>query len=136
MLQPLLRPLKSHLRHPSNARRRTYRTRSFVFISLEKALEGVLISLCFPLSANDHQLDWSFNHPLELTLMNYKNKADSITATLIPNLFPSFQRPDYEFYIASGFPEFVPVRVLMDDCFTQDDTITLQCKVLNAMQLL
>ena len=80
-------------------------------------------------SANDHQLDWPFNHPLELTLMNYKNKAGSITATLISNLFPLFQRPDYEFNIASGFPEFVPVRVLMDDCFTQDDTITLPLNV-------
>ena len=109
-----------------------------VYLTGEGPGRGTHISAFFSImkSANDHQLDWPFNHPLELTLMNCKNKADSITATLIPNPFPSFQRPDYEFNIASGFPEFAPVRVLMDDCFTRDDAITLQCRVSNAMQLL
>ena len=88
-------------------------------------------------SAKDCQLAWPFRHPVELTLINHKNVPDSIKQTLLPDPpVPSFQKPEEKFNVSSGFPEFAPFSILMDDRFTQNNTISLSCRILNPLDLL
>ena len=83
-------------------------------------------------SENDDKLKWPFNRTVQIKLINHQNEGASITRRLIPYTdCPTFQRPEYVCNIASGFPKFAPVSVLLNDDFTKSDTITLQCTVLN-----
>ena len=87
-------------------------------------------------SDNDHLLDWPFNQMVQLSLINYENEAHSITKSIIPGNSLSFQRPTHKLNIGIGFPAFASVAVLLDDSFIRDNTIQLQCRVTNAMDLL
>ena len=83
-------------------------------------------------SENDNKLKWPFNKTVQIMLINHQNEGASITRRIIPYAdCPTFQRPEYLFSMASGFPKFAPVSVLLNDNFTESDTITIQCTVLN-----
>ena len=87
-------------------------------------------------SDNDDLLDWPFNQMVQLSLINYDNEAHSITKSIIPGNSLSFQRPTHKLNIGIGFPAFASVAVLLDDSFIRDNTIQLQCRVTNVMDLL
>ena len=94
--------------------------------------KGTHISVFFFIMRSEHDnlLSWPFKQSVRFTLMNQKNQAASITEAFAPDLrSPSFQKPEYDMNIASGFPKFARQSVLQDENFTKDNIIFLKCQV-------
>ena len=81
-------------------------------------------------SEHDNLLPWPFKQSVRFTLVNQKNQAASITEAFSPDLqSPSFQKPEYDMNIASGFPKFARQSVLQDENFTKDNILYIKCQV-------
>ena len=94
--------------------------------------KGTHISVFFFImhSEHDNLLSWPFKQSVRFTLINQKNEAASITEAFAPDLHsPSFQKPEYDMNIASGFPKFAHQSILQDENFTQDNIMFLKCQV-------
>jgi len=89
-------------------------------------------------SEHDNLLPWPFKQSVRFTLVNQKNEAASITEAFAPDLHsPSFQKPEYDMNIASGFPKFARQSVLQDENFTKDNILYIKCQVdLNGLTLI
>ena len=94
--------------------------------------KGTRVSLFFVLMRSEHDnlLSWPFKQSVRFTLINQKNSAASITEAFAPDLHsPSFQKPENNMNIASGFPKFARHSVLQDENFTQDNILYIKCQV-------
>ena len=81
-------------------------------------------------SEHDNLLSWPFKQSVRFTLINQKTPAASITEAFAPDLHsPSFQKPEYNMNIASGFPRFAPQMVLQDENFTLKNTVIIHCHI-------
>ena len=83
--------------------------------------KGTHLSLFFVLmhSEQDNLLPWPFKQSVRFTLINQKNPAASITEAFIPDTkSASFQKPENDMNVASGFPKFARQSVLQDENFT------------------
>ena len=81
-------------------------------------------------SEHDNLLPWPFKQSVRFTLVNQKNQAASITEAFAPDLrSPSFQKPEYDMNVASGFPKFARQSVLQDENFTKDNILYIKCQV-------
>ena len=94
--------------------------------------KGTHISVFFVLmrSEYDNLLTWPFKQSVRFTLVNQANPEASISETFVSDLqSPSFQKPDGEMNIASGFPKFAKQAVLNDENFTLGNTIFIKAQV-------
>jgi len=102
--------------------------------------KGTHISVFFFIMQSEHDnlLSWPFKQSVRFTLINQKNPAASITEAFVPDLHsPSFQKPEYDMNIASGFPKFARQSVLQDENFTKDNILYIKCQVdLNGLTLI
>ena len=81
-------------------------------------------------SEHDNLLPWPFKQSVRFMLVNQKNQAASITEAFAPDVqSPSFQKPEYDMNIASGFPKFARQSVLQDENFTNDNILYIKCQV-------
>ena len=101
--------------------------------------KGSHISLFFVLMKSEHDslLPWSFKQAVRFTLINQRNRANDITEAFAPDLTsPSFQRPQGDMNVASGFPRFAKQSVLNDEGFTKDNVIFIKAQIdLNGLNL-
>ena len=94
--------------------------------------KGTHLSMFFVVMRSEHDnlLNWPFKQSVRFTLINQKNPGGSITEAFVPDLnSPSFQKPENDMNIASGFPKFARQSVLQDDNFTQGNVIYIKCQV-------
>ena len=94
--------------------------------------KGTHLSVFFVImrSEYDNLLNWPFKQSVRFTLVNQKNPEASITEAFVSDLkSPSFQKPENDMNIASGFPKFARQSVLQDDNFTQGNVIYIKCQV-------
>ena len=94
--------------------------------------KGTHMSVFFVLMRSEHDslLSYPFKQSVRFTLVNQSNPTASITEAFVPDLSsPSFQRPEKEMNVASGFPKFARQSVLHDDNFTQGNVIYVKCQV-------
>ena len=83
--------------------------------------KGTHLSIFFVVMRSEHDnlLNWPFKQSVRFTLINQKNPGGSITEAIVPDLkSPSFQKPDNDMNIASGFPKFSNQSLLQDKNFT------------------
>ena len=94
--------------------------------------KGTHISLFFVImrSEQDNLLPWPFKQSVRFTLVNQKNQTASITEAFVPDVnSPSFQKPENDMNIASGFPKFARQSILNDEKFTAGNMIYIKCQV-------
>ena len=94
--------------------------------------KGTHISVFFVLMRSEHDslLAYPFKQSVRFTLINQSNPSASVTEAFIPDLTsPSFQRPEKDMNVASGFPKFARQSLLHDDNFTKGNTIFIKCQV-------
>ena len=94
--------------------------------------KGTHVSLFFVLmhSEYDNLLSWPFKQTVRFSLINHVKSEASITEVFAPDLqSPSFQKPESEMNVASGFPKFAPQSVLQDECFTKGNMIYIKAEV-------
>ena len=94
--------------------------------------KGTHISLFFVImrSEQDNLLTWPFKQSVRFTLVNQKNPAASISEAFVPDSkSPSFQKPENDMNVASGFPKFARQSVLQDENFTLGNIIYIKCQV-------
>ena len=94
--------------------------------------KGTHLSLFFVLMRSEHDnlLSWPFKQKVRFTLINQRNPALSITEVFVPDQkSPSFNKPENDMNIASGFPKFARQSVLQDDGYTLDNVIYIKCHV-------
>ena len=94
--------------------------------------KGTHVSVFFVLMRSEHDslLTYPFKQSVRFTLVNQKNPAASITEAFYPDLkSPSFNRPEKDMNIASGFPKFACQSVLQDESFTVNNMIYIKCQV-------
>ena len=94
--------------------------------------KGTHISLFFVVmrSEQDNLLPWPFKQSVRFTLINQKSHSASITEAFVPDLnSPSFQKPENDMNIASGFPKFARQAILHDEGFTLGNMIYIKCQV-------
>jgi TNF receptor-associated factor 2/TNF receptor-associated factor 3 len=94
--------------------------------------KGTHMSVFFVLMRSEHDslLCYPFKQSVRFTLINQGNPSANTTEAFIPDLTsPSFQRPEKDMNVASGFPKFARQYVLHDDNFTKGDTIFIKCQV-------
>ena len=94
--------------------------------------KGTHLSLFFFIMRSEHDnlLSWPFKQSVRFTLVHQKNPSLNITEAFVPDLnSPSFQKPEFDMNIASGFPKFARLSVLQDEGFTQDNVIYIKCQV-------
>ena len=90
----------------------------------------VSVFLVLMRSEHDSLLSWPFKQSVRFTLINQVNSSASISEAFIPDLqSPSFQRPEAEMNVASGFPKFARQSVLQDETFTKGNIIFIKAKV-------
>ena len=90
------------------------------------------VSIFFVLMKSEHDdvLLWPFRQPVTFELLGQTNKAKTTSETFMPDdVSPSFQKPEREMNVASGFPKFAKQSVLRDMNYTKDDAIFIRCKV-------
>ena len=93
---------------------------------------GTHISLFFVVmrSEQDNLLPWPFKQSVRFTLINQKSPTGSITEAFVPDLnSPSFQKPERDMNVASGFPKFAPQSILKDESFTLGNMIYIKCQI-------
>ena len=94
--------------------------------------KGTHISVFFFIMRSEHDnlLSWPFKQSVRFTLINQKNPVLSTTEAFVPDQkSPSFQKPQYDMNIASGFPKFARQSVLQDEDYTVDNVIYIKCQV-------
>ena len=94
--------------------------------------KGTHMSVFFVLMRSEHDslLTYPFKQSVRFTLVNQANPASSITEAFVPDLSsPSFQRPEKDMNVASGFPKFARQSILHDEHFTQGNAIYIKCQV-------
>ena len=94
--------------------------------------KGTHISIFFVLMRSEHDvlLSWPFQQSVRFTLVNQTSPKNSVSEAFIPDLqSPSFQRPQGEMNIASGFPKFARQSVLQDENFTKENVIFIKAQV-------
>ena len=94
--------------------------------------KGTHMSVFFVLMRSEHDslLTYPFKQSVRFTLVNQANPASSITEAFVPDLSsPSFQRPEKDMNVASGFPKFARQSILHDENFTQGNVIYIKCQV-------
>ena len=100
--------------------------------------KGTYLSVFFVIMRSEHDnlLNWPFKQSVRFTLVNQKNPEASITKVFVSDLkSPSFQKPDKDMNVASGFPKFAHQSVLQDDNFILGNVIYIKCQVdLNGLQ--
>lgn len=109
-----------------------YRICTRVYLNGDGMGKGTHISVFFVLMKSDQDslLPWPFKQSVRFTLVNQVKPSASITEAFAPDLnSPSFQRPQGEMNIASGFPKFAKQSVLNDDEFTKGNTIFVKAQV-------
>lgn len=109
-----------------------YRMCIRVYLNGDGTGKGSHISLFFVLmkSEQDNLLKWPFMQAVTFTLINQTTASASISETFLPGGHsPSFQQPQKEMNVASGFPCFASQSVLSDENFTKDDVIFIKCQV-------
>ena len=81
-------------------------------------------------SEHDNLLPWPFKQSVRFTLINQKNPPASITEAFMPDVnSSSFQKPQSDMNVASGFPKFAKLSVLDDEEFTMGNLIYIKCQV-------
>ena len=109
-----------------------YRMCTRVYLNGDGIGKGTHISVFFVLMKSEHDnlLQWPFKQSVRFTLINQVNQSASITEAFAPDLkSPSFQQPENEMNIASGFPKFAKQSVLQDENFTKGNTIYIKAQV-------
>lgn len=109
-----------------------YRVCVRVYLNGDGIGKGTHISLFFFImrSEQDNLLSWPFKQRVRFTLVHQKKSSLSITEAFVPDHnSPSFQKPEQDLNIASGFPKFARQSVLQDEGFTQDNVIYIRCQV-------
>ena len=94
--------------------------------------KGTHISLFFVLMHSEHDdlLLFPFRQSVHFTLINQASRKESITEAFSPDLeSKSFQKPQSEMNMASGFPKFAKQSVLRDEKFTQGNAIYIKAHV-------
>lgn len=81
-------------------------------------------------SEHDSLLSWPFKNSVRFTLINQNNPTRSYSEAFVPDIHSvSFQRPQSEMNIASGFPKFVKQSVLHDENFTLGNALFIKAEV-------
>lgn len=109
-----------------------YRICTRVYLNGDGIGKGTHISVFFVLMKSEHDnlLVWPFKQSVRFTLINQTNQSASISEAFAPDLnSPSFQQPESEMNIASGFPKFAKQSVLQDENFTKGNTIYIKAQV-------
>lgn len=94
--------------------------------------KGTHMSVFFVLMRSEHDnlLSYPFKQSVRFTLINQVNPTASISEAFIPDLSsPSFQRPEKDMNVASGFPKFARQSILHDNNFTKGNVIYIKCQV-------
>ena len=94
--------------------------------------KGTHVSLFFVVMCSEHDnlLPWPFKQSVRFTLINQKNPPASITEAFMPDVnSSSFQKPQSDMNVASGFPKFAKLSVLDDEEFTMGNLIYIKCQV-------
>lgn len=90
----------------------------------------VSVFLVLMRSEHDSLLSWPFKQSVRFTLINQVNSSASVSEAFVPDLqSPSFQKPNAEMNIASGFPKFAKQSILQDDAFTKANVIFIKAQV-------
>ena len=77
----------------------------------------------------DALLQWPFNHKISFILIDqisYKHIVKTMSPT---SKDASFQQPQSDMNVASGYPQFADIAVLENKNYSKDDTIFLKCIV-------
>ena len=109
-----------------------YRMCVRVYLNGDGAGKGTYISLFFVLMRSEHDdlLSFPFRQSVRFSLVNQTNPAESISEAFAPDLnSQSFQKPQGEMNVASGFPKFTRQTVLHDERFTKGNVIYIKAKV-------
>ncbi len=94
--------------------------------------KGTHISVFFVVMRSEHDslLSWPFKQSVRFTLVNQRNPANSHSEAFTPDLqSASFQRPQKDMNIASGFPKFVRQSALQDENFTLGNALFIKAQV-------
>jgi hypothetical protein len=94
--------------------------------------KGQYMSVFFVLMKSEHDslLTWPFRRAVTFQLLNQENPNGHVTETFMPDTqSPSFQQPQSEMNIASGFPRFAKQHYLKDPNFIKGDAIFIKCKI-------
>ena len=94
--------------------------------------KGTHLSVFFVIMRSEHDnlLSWPFKQSVRFTLINQKNPAASISEAFVPDAkSSSFQKPENDMNVASGFPKFARQSVLQDEQFTMGNMIYIKCQV-------
>ena len=109
-----------------------YRMCIRVYLNGDGVGRGTHVSVFFVLMRSEHDslLSWPFRQSVRFTLINQVNPNASISEAFMPDLeSPSFQKPDGDMNIASGFPKFAKQAVLNDINFTLGNAIFIKAQV-------
>ena len=109
-----------------------YRMCVRVYLNGDGAGKGTYLSLFFVLMRSEHDdlLGFPFKQSVRFTLINQSNAAESISEAFAPDLrSKSFQKPESDMNIASGFPKFARQSILHDEKFTHGNAIYIKAKV-------
>ena len=109
-----------------------YRMCVRVYLNGDGAGKGTHISVFFILmpSEYDNLLTWPFKQTVRFTLINQVIPEASISEAFVPDLqSPSFEKPNGDMNIASGFPQFAKQTILKDEKFTQGNAIFIKAQV-------
>ena len=109
-----------------------YRMCVRVYLHGDGSGKGSFISVFFVLMRSEHDdlLGFPFKQSVRFTLLNQVNQAESITEAFSPDLkSQSFQKPEGEMNVASGFPKFARQTVLQDERFTKGNVIYIKAQV-------
>ncbi len=90
------------------------------------------ISIFFVLMRSEHDelLTWPFRQPVTFEILSQTDKVKHISETFMPDdVSPSFQKPEREMNVASGFPKFAKQAVLVDANYGKDDAMFIRCKI-------
>ena len=116
-----------------------YRMCVRVYLNGDGSGKGTYISVFFVLMRSEHDdlLNFPFKQSVRFTLINQSNHAESVTEAFAPDLkSQSFQKPEGEMNVASGFPKFARQSVLHDERFTKGNVIYIKAQVdLNGLAL-
>ena len=109
-----------------------YRMCVRVYLNGDGTGKGTYVSIFFVLMRSEHDdlLSFPFRQSVRFTLINQSNRAESITEAFAPDLkSQSFQKPESEMNVASGFPKFARQTVLQDERFTRGNVIYIKAQV-------
>ena len=109
-----------------------YRMCIRVYLNGDGSGKGTYISLFFVLMRSEHDdlLTFPFKQSVRFTLINQENRQESISEAFAPDLrSQSFQKPQGEMNVASGFPKFARQTVLQDERFTRGNVIYIKAQV-------